>query len=254
MESRKTDSSTSLPIILLTGAAGMIGSILRRQLAGRVRFRCFDLRPLPEEPDAIQGDIGDSLAFETAMEGVDAIIHLAAAHNSPGDGLNKLLTVDSKAYFTLYDGALRHHVRRVVMTSTIHVVEPMTDRLVPLTAQTPYKPDHVISAMKCFGEILGQFYANRHQLSVVIVRVGAIHPDDSAHLAAPSQHLLESFVSERDLAELFFRAATMPNIHYEIFYGVSDNRQRLYDLSRAREVLGFIPQDRIESLMAKKNS
>ena len=74
--------------LLLTGAAGEIGSVLRPTLRGTaVALRLHDIRPVSDivaGEEAMGGDIADPAVARAAMEGVDCVVHLAGIPRETG--------------------------------------------------------------------------------------------------------------------------------------------------------------------------
>jgi uronate dehydrogenase len=98
---------------------------------------------------------------------------------------------------------------------------------------------------KCFAEATGRLYADKAGLEVICLRIGFFRdrPLEERHLAV--------WISHADMARLVRCAIEAPNIRYEVVYGVSNNTRRFWDLTRAREVLGYEPQDDAEAYAAE---
>ena len=65
--------------VLITGAAGDVGSHLRRELAGRYALRLSDIRPiknLAKGEEFIRGDCANLRDMLRVTKGVDAVVHL----------------------------------------------------------------------------------------------------------------------------------------------------------------------------------
>src|SRR5947209_4452298 len=93
---------------------------------------------------------------------------------------------------------------------------------------------------KVCGETLGRHYADRHGLSVLCVRIGAVVAEDRP---TTPRHF-SVWCSQRDVAQVLEKCVTAPpQLHYEIFYAVSNNRRNYRDFSHARAVLGYEPRD-----------
>ncbi|MDB9308009.1 NAD-dependent epimerase/dehydratase family protein [Aphanizomenon sp. CS-733/32] len=78
LRTRQSTTSTTKKLILLTGAAGNIGTSLQRELDNDYEFRCIDRRHVPHAKDFRRVDITNFKAVLKVMAGVDAVIHLAA--------------------------------------------------------------------------------------------------------------------------------------------------------------------------------
>ncbi|MFE9425617.1 NAD-dependent epimerase/dehydratase family protein [Kitasatospora sp. NPDC006697] len=231
-------------LVLLTGAAGRIGSSLRELLPGYgYRLRSFDLLPVPGDPGAITADLLDAGALAAAMEGVDAVVHLAGI---PGEApFADILAANIEGTYRLYDAARAAGVRRVVYGSSNHAVgfteRPAEGGSVP--ADTPQRPDTYYGVSKCFGENLASLYADRHGIETVSLRIGSFAP------APRSVRMLGSWLSPGDCARLVDAALSGPVSGHTVVYGISANTRAWWDLSSAR-ALGYRPQDDAEAFAA----
>lgn len=232
--------------ILLTGAAGGLGTLMRGLLpAYGYGLRLLDVRPIEGEPDAITADLGDKKALREAVRGVDAVIHLAGI--SLESSFDKILRANIEGTYNLYEAAREEGVRRVVFASSNHAVgftpRPVGDD--PLIAvDTPRRPDTFYGLSKSFGEDLAQFYWDKHGIETVSVRIG------SCFLEPSSVRMLSVWMSPGDGARLFHAALTAPAVGHAVVYGSSANTRLWWDLSSAR-ALGYEPQDDSEQYAEK---
>lgn len=229
--------------ILITGAAGGVGTFLRTGLAeSGWSVRAFDL-VLPEDlgdAEWLLGDVNDPAALGTAMVGVDAVIHLAGIPVE--DSFAKVLTANIAGTYEVFEAAVRAGVRRVVYASSNHAVGyyrrgdfPASDIAVDVRP----RPDTYYGVSKVFGEALGSFYADRHGMSVACVRIG------SCFAVPRTVRMLDTWLSPADAVRLFHALLTAPDLGYEIVYGVSANTRGWWDLESARR-LGYEPRDDAE--------
>lgn len=232
--------------ILLTGAAGGLGTLMRGLLpAYGYELRLLDVRPIEGEPDAITADLGDKKALREAVRGVDAVIHLAGI--SLESSFDKILRANIEGTYNLYEAAREEGVRRVVFASSNHAVgftpRPVGDD--PLIAvDTPRRPDTFYGLSKSFGEDLAQFYWDKHGIETVSVRIG------SCFLEPSSVRMLSVWMSPGDGARLFHAALTAPAVGHAVVYGSSANTRLWWDLSSAR-ALGYEPEDDSEQYAEK---
>ena len=169
--------------ILITGAAGKIGSTLREGLRGRYRvLRLTDIAPLGPAragEEIVRADLADLAAVEAAMQGVDCVVHLGAI---PGeDTWDKILPNNVVGTWNVFEAARRQGVRRVVYASSHHAVGfYRRDRDIDQTVVP--RPDGIYGVSKVFGEAVGRLFADKHGLSVACLRIGAFRdkPDGSA--------------------------------------------------------------------------
>lgn len=224
--------------VLLTGAAGGLGTLMRGLLPSYgYDLRLFDVRPVEGEPDAITADLSDRDALREAVRGVDAILHLAGI--SLESTFDKILRSNIEGTYHLYEAAREEGVRRVIFASSNHVVgftpRPQAgDPLIPVT--TPRRPDTYYGLSKSFGEDLAQLYADLHGIDTVSVRIGSCFPEPT------SVRMLSVWMSPADGARLFHAALTAEAPGHTVVYGSSANTRLWWDLSGAR-ALGYEPQD-----------
>jgi uncharacterized protein YbjT (DUF2867 family) len=116
-----------LPVILLTGATGVVGSaVLRRLTASGETVRCLvrDPKRLTDQRVRVQialGDLANPSSFRNALRGVETVIHLAASiRDQPRASIEELNGV---ATMRLVRGAQRAGVRRFVFFSALGASE-----------------------------------------------------------------------------------------------------------------------------------
>ncbi|MCF3105019.1 NAD(P)-dependent oxidoreductase [Streptomyces roseoverticillatus] len=229
--------------VLLTGAAGRIGTHLRALLpAHGHRLRLLDIRPVPGEPDAVTADLaepaaGGSEALRKALDGVDAVVHLAGIPvEAP---FADILRANVEGTYRLYEAVREAGVRRVVLASSNHAVGftplPAEDGR-PLPVETPHRPDTLYGLSKCFGEDLASLYRDRHGIETVSLRIGACFPEPT------SVRMLSVWLSPGDCARLVHAALTAEDVGHTVAYGSSANTRAWWDLSSAR-ALGYAPRD-----------
>lgn len=230
--------------ILITGAAGVVGTGLRGEFAdGARRLRLFDQREVPDlaaHEEAVQGDIGDTAVLASAMQGVRAVIHLAGCTTDAP--MDEQIDGNIRGAWNVFDAARSAGVERVVFASSHHVVGyyPRTRRIGP---DTLLRPDSRYGLTKAFGEQVGAMFADKYGLRVLCIRIGFAldRPVDARRLAIWS--------SWRDLAQLVRIGLDHPDLRYAVVYGVSANTRGFFDNSAAFR-LGYHPQDNAEVFAA----
>jgi uronate dehydrogenase len=226
--------------VLITGAAGMIGRILRQGLQGRVgALRLLDVvalgAPRPGE-ELVTADVRDLVAVTEAMEGVDATVHLAGIPHE--DSFDRILETNVVGAHNVFEAARKQGCPRVVFASSSHVTG-FYDASERVSPEVPVRPDSFYGVGKACGENLGRLYADKHGLQVACVRIGTVaeRPTTPRHLS--------TWLSPHDAVELFWRCLVAPDIGFTVVYGTSATQRGWWDLGPA-ERLGYRPVDNAE--------
>jgi uronate dehydrogenase len=222
--------------ILVTGAAGGIGTRLRKLLKGIYpAIRWSDIRKpddLANDEDFMAADLAAYAQVERIAAGVDGIVHLGG-HSTEGSW-DTIHNANIVGCYNVFEAAYRQGVKRVVFASSNHAVGfyPREQRI---GVNVTVRPDSRYGVSKAFGEALGALYAEKHGIRVTCLRVGNVGdaPADRRRLAI--------WLKPEDLVALIRIGLEHPHIRYEIFYGVSDNADSWWDNSNARRY-GYHPQ------------
>jgi len=230
--------------VLVTGAAGGIGSRLRMLLRGLYpQLRWSDIRrpaDLASDETFVQADLADLAQVESAVAGVEGIVHLGGVSvEHPWDAV---LSANIAGCYNLFEAARRQRVKRVVFASSNHAVG-FYPRKRRIGADAPVRPDSRYGVSKAFGEAIGALYAYKHGVRVTCIRIGNFGD-------APVDHRrLAIWVSPEDLVQLVRIGLEHPYIRFEIFFGVSDNERGWWDNAAAFRY-GYRPTRRAEDHVA----
>ena len=230
--------------ILITGAAGDVGTHLRRELAGKYKIRASDLRDLNESfkgQQFVRADISNLRDALRITKGVDAIIHLGGySVEGPWEGI---LSANIVGCYNVFEAARRNGVKRILFPTSNHAVGfYRRDRTID--HRVYIKPDSRYGVSKVFGEALGSLYADKYGMQFFMMRIGNVNP------VPIDKRRLSIWFSPRDLAQLAIIGIEHPGIRFEIVYGVSGNTRSWYDNSNAHR-LGYKPQDDSEKFAAE---
>ena len=226
--------------ILVTGAAGDVGSHLRRELAGRYRMRLSDRKPitdLQQGEDFVLADIASGDGLDAVVRGVDAIVHLGGF--SVEGPWETILQANIIGCYNVFEAARAAGVKRILFATSNHAVgfyrrdETIDHEVYP-------RPDSRYGVSKVFGEALGSLYADKYGMEVFNMRIGNVNP------RPVDKRRLAIWISPRDLAQLVTIGIEHPGVRFEIVYGISGNRRSWYDNSNAHR-LGYRPQDDSEA-------
>jgi uronate dehydrogenase len=229
--------------ILITGAAGDVGTHLRRELAGKYRIRASDLRPLKKVAGEtyMRADISKMADCLRIAKGVDAVVHLGGySVEGPWEGI---LSANIIGCYNVFEAARRNGVKRILFPTSNHAVG-FYRRDHTIDHRVYIKPDSRYGVSKVFGEALGSLYADKYGMQVYCMRIGNVNPKPI------DKRRLSIWFSPRDLAQLVGIGIDHPDIRFEIVYGISGNKRAWYDNGNAYR-LGYRPQDDSEVYAAE---
>lgn len=244
--------------VLMTGAAGLIGGILWEGLAEEHALRGLDRRP--DRARGIQrGDVRRPRSLQRMFAGVDAVVDLATSASvaSPWRKVQQ----DMAGRINVLEATRAQGVRRYVFASSNHVTggyegeepyasivagayEGLDSATIPrIETGWPVRPDSPYGTGKAFTEALCRYYADKYGISCICLRIGTVlagnAPTRPRHFA--------TLLSHADLVRLVSCALRAPlELRYGVYYGVSANTWRFWDIEHARGELGFEPHDDAE--------
>lgn len=231
--------------VLVTGAAGTIGSYFARHAAKQYQLR-LQVRELDEESSQLEqfgevvvGELSDLEGVHKQCEGVDTVLHLAA-NPSPSASWQSVLDDNITGTYNVFVAARAAGCRRVIYASSIHAVSGYPADVQVKTSE-PVNPGDLYGVSKCFGEAMGRYMAEQEGLSVIAVRIGGFQPHATAR--KEDLGLLDAWVSPRDLQQLLQNSVDAEGISFAIVHGLSNNRFKRLDLTDTKELLGYNPQD-----------
>ena len=231
--------------LLLTGAAGGLGRVLRQRLKPftrvlRVSDRA-DLGPAAAGEESISCDLADRQGVHRMVEGVDGVVHFGGV--SVETHFEPILQANIVGVHNLYEAVRKHGVKRVVFASSNHVTG-FYRQTETIGVEAPMRPDGLYGVSKCFGENLSRFYFDRYGIETACLRIGSSFP------AVRDRRMLATFLSYDDLVELVRCALFAPRVGHTVIFGASDNALKWWDNSAAAH-LGFRPKDRADGERAR---
>lgn len=233
--------------VLLTGAAGAIGVSLRQHLHELYHLRCFDRVRVTDALDVRVADVNNFRAVQQAMRGVDAVIHLAS-NPSVDQAWNDVYTTGIQGTYHVFEAARQAGIKQIIYASSNHVSGwREIQRESHITPEQLVRPDSLYAVGKVFGEVLGQFFADQYDMSIICLRIGSFKSEPK--LYQPNDRILATWCSPRDLAQLVRRSLEQENLGFQIFYAISGNTRRYWDISNAQTLLGYQPEDDAENLL-----
>jgi nucleoside-diphosphate-sugar epimerase len=244
--------------ILVTGMSGLIGGAVQRRLEGRYELTALNRRDVPGVR-TVQADIADLAAIEPAFAGQDVVVHLAAVVSGDA-GWDDVLHYNVIGAYNVFEAARRAGVARVIFASSGMAMGGYARQFpynallegryddVPqpwpmLTHESLPYPAGLYGVSKAWGEQLARHFADTTPLSLICLRYGVVNgadrPTEPRHFPI--------WCSQRDAAQMVERCIQAPaELKYDIFFVTSANQWGYRDLSHAREVVGYEPQDRAE--------
>lgn len=223
--------------LLLTGAAGALGRVLR----DRLKTNCHTLRlsdrlafgAAQEGEEVVLADLADADSVHAMVAGVDAIVHMGGV--SVEGPFAPILQANIVGVYNLYEAARKHGTQRVVFASSNHVTGFYKQSETINTDRAP-RPDGNYGLSKAFGEDISRMYFDRYGIETACVRIGSSFPEPR------DRRMLATWLSYDDLHRLITACLTTPVLGHTIIFGMSDNAVTWWDNAQARHV-GYVPQD-----------
>ena len=245
--------------ILITGVSGLVGSVLAVALKDEYEVTGVDLEDSVYVP-TIKADCTILESIMPAFSGIDMVIDLA----SNPDQYSKwdvIHDINLKCTSNVLEAAKECGVKRVIFASSNHatgmhefdwpysqIIEGdyagLKSNQIPLiSTDMPVRPDGPYGIAKVFGEAAGKFYSDQYGLSSLSVRIGTLNAEGK-----PINHRqFATLISHADLIQLFRKCIEAPlTLKYGIYYGVSNNKWRFWDIKNSKLDIGYIPQDNAE--------
>ena len=230
--------------IVLTGAAGRLGTILRPALAAMCdTLVSMDIVESVEGVAAnetyVKADVADYAAVAALMDGVEMVCHFGAIVDE--GPFEELLGPNFIGSYNVWESAFKAGARRIIYASSIHVVG-MHPRQSRIGIDAEHRPDSFYGLAKCFTEDLGRMYWDKRGLESVHLRILSCAP-------AKNSRALGTWLSDGDMVQLVQRSIDTPTTGFAVIYGVSDNDRSPVDNSKAA-FLGYRPKDNAEQFAA----
>ena len=242
--------------ILITGGSGLVGSVLVKNLNEKFNVKVLDQNKSQDSKTHI-GNIDKLETIIDAFENIDTVVHLAGDRRVHGDW-ESILQNNLIGVYNIYEAAKHHKLNRVVFASSQHAtganyeIEPYSfinngnynkipKNYSALDEKTRIRPDSYYGVSKAFGEAIGSYYSDYHDISTINLRIGWVLSDDDPTFSPASLNL---WLSHRDLTQIVEKSINAPkDIRYETFYATSDNFWKIWSIEKARNILKYQPKD-----------
>ena len=228
--------------ILVTGAAGHVGSILRPYLEAEYSCRYLDLTPVSgAEERTVVGSVTDPAAVAEAVDGCHAVIHLAMGLGKQGDHVEVSYDVNVKGTHRVLEAAVEAGVRKVVYASTLSVYAGNGPRPRESEDEMPNAP-HVYGLTKWFGEQVCQAFCQLYpDLSVIAFRM--VGPATAEQWASRTPAERDgNGTGPDDLARAYLAALAVEHTGFEALFLCSDVQGRTVNQDKGRRLLGWEPE------------
>ncbi len=232
---------------MITGATGDVGKSLCHELSESGYDLLTSSRNRPENwPYRFEYlDIADLEGFTERLKGVSFLVHLAGQREPDAD-FEDLVAPNIRGSYNAFEAALRSGVQRVIYASSVNVSNG-SQRNIPILDEL-ISPSSVYGASKAFGEAVGRHYSEMYGLSCISFRMGWTLPlsKSKKQLSDPPMdvsYAKKVYLSTEDFSQLVMLAIEAPSeLKFGNFNALSDNREKLLDISKTRAVLGYKPQ------------
>lgn len=231
--------------LLITGAAGTIGSVLRKRLTSFAEIiRVSDIAPLGEaaaNEECVTCDLADAAAVDALVEGCDGIVHMGGINFERS--FETILAGNIVGVYNLFEAARRHGMPRILFASSNHTVGyyPQGERLGP---DAPMRPDGLYGVSKCYGEVLARMYFDKFGQETALVRIGSFSPEPREY------RMLSTWFAHDDLVSLVDAVFKVPVLGCPVIWGVSANDASWWDNSHL-DWLGWQPTGNAEAYRDK---
>lgn len=231
--------------ILITGANGRLGTVLRKGLAPLAKTIRLGARApfddlAPNEEEAVF-DLSDMEATMAATKDCDAIVHFGGAPMERP--WQDILDSNIRGSYHIYEGARKNGVKRVIYASSVHAIG-YHEIESHITVDAPVRPDSLYGVSKNFVESLSRLYWDKFGIETACLRIFSSFPEPA------DRRMLWSYLSFADCLRLVEASLTAPRVGHTLSFGISDNKVKTVDNTGAAH-LGFQPQDTSEPFRAK---
>ena len=240
--------------LLLTGAAGKIGSFFHNAFADTYEFVLTDIVEPADAKGApfVKANLSDMGAIRPLFDGVDTVVHLGANPNMDASW-ESLLPDNVIATYNVFEAAHQAGCRRVVYASSINAVlgYPVDQQV---HTDMPVYPINLYGATKCWGEALARFYSHTHGLSSLCLRFGAVQYRDSEMIHWDYEYV-DIIQTLEDNARLIAAAVEAgDDVIFGNFHGISNNRYKRLDMTDTNAILDYEPQDDAFEMARKRGA
>ena len=245
--------------ILITGITGLIGGIVFNDLKKDYQITGLSLRKM----DAVkhfQANVDNLEEIMPAFQGQDAVIHLSA-DASVTASWESTLPNNIIGTYNVYEAARQNNVKRIIFASSNHTTgmfendhpyhhivkgeyNQVARPIQQISHTSEVRPDGYYGISKAYGENMGRYYSEQYGMSVIALRIGTVNAWNN-----PTKNIrhFATWLSHQDQAQLVRKSLQAPEtLMFDIFYGVSNNKWRFWDIEHGGHIIGYDPEDDAE--------
>lgn len=231
--------------ILITGAAGALGSVLRKTLKPYAEvLRLNDrhsLGEVGENEEHVVCDLADRDAVFDMMKDVEMVVHLGGAPRE--NTFQVILDSNIAGSYHIYESARQSGVRRIVYASSVHAIG-FYECTQTINANVPQRPDSLYGVSKAFVENLSRYYFDKFGIESVCLRIGSCFPKPV------DRRMLATWLSYDDFSHLVIRSLMNSSVGHMVVYGNSNNSANFWDNTQAA-YLGYRPSNSADAYRAE---
>lgn len=240
----------TIPKLLITGCNGLVGKILWRDLGDDFDLYGLDISSGQQSEKIFQADISNSEQVQSVFSRIPSltyVIHLAGDPRVDASW-DSVFPNNIGGTKNVYEAARLAGVKRIVFASSNHATgayegfpPSLHTKQNPtlITTHDPFRPDGFYGVSKAAGEAIARMYYELYGLESICLRIGSVTKDDDPSL---NPRFESTWLSHKDLAQLARKSLTA-DVKFGIYYGVSNNKKRFWDISNAEVELGYQPED-----------
>jgi uronate dehydrogenase len=231
--------------ILITGAGGALGSVLRDSLRPYAETLSLHGRQsmgeVRENEKHFICDLADRDAVFEMLKGVDMVIHMGGTPRE--NTFQVILDSNIVGSYNIYEGARQAGVKRVIYASSVHAIG-FYECVQTIDANVPQRPDSLYGVSKTFVENLSRYYFDKFGIESVCLRIGSCFPKPV------DRRMLATWLSYDDFSHLCIQSIMTPSVGHMIVYGNSNNSANFWDNTQAA-YLGYRPKDSADAYRAE---
>ncbi len=240
----------AIPKLLITGCNGLVGKILWNSLSNDFDLYGLDISPSEQSNRIFQADISNFEQVKLVFGRIPSLTYVVHLAGDPrvDASWDSVFMNNIGGTKNIYDAAQVFGVKRVVFASSNHATgayEGFPPSLHTksnsslITTRDPIRPDGFYGVSKASGEAIARMYYELYGLESVCLRIGSVTKDNDPTV---NPRYESTWLSHRDLGQLV-KKSLMANVKFGIYYGVSNNSKRFWDISNAESELGYRPED-----------